>query len=444
MRALCARPLVGQGRHGVVMEIDDTRVAKIVPYFDTYVGSRDSPFHPVNAEYIITSLLQRYPHVVRLHKTYTLSGSPSFLETKADQSRVMVLGKASCGSVIDYLCEVKPPCAPDDFFKTVVFQVAFTLECIYQQYPYFRHNDLSIANVLLDTSATEGTTAYTWPDGHRAFSIKNIGVSARIADFDSACICGLTDNYKTLELNMLFRGMNFGYKKDHRYDIFRFVYGLYSFMKSKLSKALCETLRTLFGPILDTHLEKNLYSVSETESAELPTVTRVLLFQGLFDSCKVHATKSPPVEPDSPRYNNREVRRVPRIQPKDVYRNLSAEAYFESLIFQRSLPFTTQKSACTHESVRELLDRLVVDPPDRVVHQTFSHVSMFLDKNYVPSCLVDALIVLGFVAVHRRYGMFESGHEYESINGLIELAGLKMDEEQFMQTALQWSWFWRE
>ena len=69
---------------------------------------------------------------------------------------------------------------------------------------------------------------------------------------------------------------------------------------------------------------------------------------------------------------------------------------------------------------------------------------LFLKNNYVPSSLVDTLIVLGFVAVHRRYGTFESGLEYESVDTLIELASLKIDEEQFMQITLQWSWFWRE
>ncbi len=107
-------------------------------------------------------------------------------------------------------------------FLVLLFQICFTLECIFIKWPSFRHNDLKDDNVLIHKSPhLTGYTEYkvrrtvelcllhlfgAYLCGHfhqvhgKSFWLPAIGATAVIADFGLSCIAGqMFDNYTTVE-----------------------------------------------------------------------------------------------------------------------------------------------------------------------------------------------------------------------------------------------------
>jgi len=55
-----------------------------------------------------------------------------------------------------------------------MFQVAYALQSIYDVYPNFRHNDLSLKNILMERVSKRKTPKYDkW--NNKSFEIPNIG-----------------------------------------------------------------------------------------------------------------------------------------------------------------------------------------------------------------------------------------------------------------------------
>ena len=87
-------------------------------------------------------------------------------------------------------------------WKVLLFQIIYTLAVIHDKYPAFRHNDMKANNILINTdNSTQQTSKaqlylYTNDDWNKQFLIPNIGIQAKIWDFDFACVKGLIENNK--------------------------------------------------------------------------------------------------------------------------------------------------------------------------------------------------------------------------------------------------------
>jgi len=86
------------------------------------------------------------------------------------------------------------------FWKTIFFQLLFTLAKIHELYPSFRHNDLKANNILIssfrDYSRELKKEYFCYRINKNDYCIPYIGYIIGIWDFDFACIPGKIDNLK--------------------------------------------------------------------------------------------------------------------------------------------------------------------------------------------------------------------------------------------------------
>ena len=359
-----------------------------------------------------------------------------------NDTRVTVLARAKYQSFYAYLRT--NDLQADAMFKSLVFQVAFTLQNIFDVYPMFRHNDLKLSNVLIVEE--DLTNRLLWESEHIVFSVKSAGIRPIIIDFDASCISGLVDNYKAIDLSTQFTSMCIGTEKNHKADLFRFVYELYRLLECKLSQQLKVIMTNIYGRALYTNLSKNLFIATDEMVRKMPTTRWMLLESGLFEWEKSTSTRSPR-GPASPRFKSGEQRRVPHILSTNVRRQLPAEAYLEQMNRgAKALGFSLKRESVDDREIVELLKRAHnnCNIQKWLLDRTYTFVSQFLDQNLVPENTVEVFIVLAFVRAYRQRSNPPLGENHYDVQEWIDFAELEVDEEQFLQLAVQWAWFWRE
>jgi serine/threonine protein kinase len=79
-------------------------------------------------------------------------------------------------------------------WKSIFFQIIFTLAIIQEKYPEFKHNDLKLNNILIQKN--NHAHHCTYRIGDMFFNVPSIGYTIYLWDFDFACIPNLVDNQK--------------------------------------------------------------------------------------------------------------------------------------------------------------------------------------------------------------------------------------------------------
>lgn len=85
------------------------------------------------------------------------------------------------GSLRNYIEKYGNRILPDQW-RSIIFQVLWTLQAIAEKHPSFRHNDLHLDNILLDDTETAKNAIVYKPK----FKIPNSGMKAIVADFGFA------------------------------------------------------------------------------------------------------------------------------------------------------------------------------------------------------------------------------------------------------------------
>ena len=85
-----------------------------------------------------------------------------------------------------------------NIWRTIFFQILYTLARIHEEHPSFRHNDMKVNNILVakDTLPINGFKAFRYSLGDYFFVVSNINLNVKIWDFDFASIDGLIENNK--------------------------------------------------------------------------------------------------------------------------------------------------------------------------------------------------------------------------------------------------------
>jgi len=162
---------------------DSSLVLKGSPFKHSYLAN--NPYSGTNVEVEIVKLLQEFasqtPHLPIYYGDFTCR--------YPDRVDRFLLVETALGDLLD-----RWGAGTTDFqAKVVLFQVVWTLAVIQRRYPTFRHNDLSLANLLVVAAPETGVTQYIWDD--RVYSIPNIGYQVVLWDFNLSTIGGQIHNY---------------------------------------------------------------------------------------------------------------------------------------------------------------------------------------------------------------------------------------------------------
>ena len=117
----------------------------------------------------------------------------------AKQSSVLISEWANKGSLKDFMIKILEKNYKDtsktlaginihnnEIIKNILFQVIYTLYCINQKYPNFRHNDLHLENILVDEIPYEEETYFKYTISGQNFYVPNLGFRILLWDYDFA------------------------------------------------------------------------------------------------------------------------------------------------------------------------------------------------------------------------------------------------------------------
>ena len=416
-------PQQGKGKYGTVHRFGEHNAIKVTPVSPTFVGDPSHDAHILNAEYQIAMLLQYTGWVIDTYNTYTIDGVLGRIDTEADVSRVTEMKCAHYGSVLRYLRN--PPknikgTDITDIFKTVIFQVAFALHTIYKKYPNFRHNDMTIDNVLVEKyDSKDSRTVYECESLGRKYEMRNLGYKLKLCDFGLASMSGIVDNYEMLETRMVYMNLKIGYKQDHKTDLFKFVSSLYHVLKHMLD----ENVRVALIKAFKGHLKQEYAFTTQfppiNTIQDLPTVDEFLLNTEVFASTSI-CTPSTPMYPTGQRISkpNRLVHSLDGVNKALAIRSvgdieivlLFVDAFGKSFILTK-----------------------IPDIKERATR--------FLNRYVIPFRYHKVPIILAFVDIYRYTSAGSRMNDAYTMIDWIDKCKLKISEAEFADIALQWSWW---
>jgi len=268
LRVLGRSPPVGSGVYGDARKLcgenpKHTFVAKVTGCYSPLLGSLGSPFRSENVEPRMLHMLYehvvepgRSPHIIVPVSEHVIVDGFLQDRKKSDadikNSMIFVMETASGRDVRSFLSSLWGR-AFEASFLSILFQVCYTLQAIYNVFPNFRHNDLQDANVFLHAITTKGHTRYTLhlpgdTGGGETFYVPNAsGAFALIADMDFSCIGGRIDNYKVLEHEFNTPTFNIGTRRDQASDVYLFLKYCMGTTYDRFPRTLKDKLREAWG-----------------------------------------------------------------------------------------------------------------------------------------------------------------------------------------------------
>ena len=163
---------VGKGEQGVVLVgcIDDTCKTKVAIKIPSKGSEKDAIREFKNNKMIYDGCSQYSPHIVQ-----------PILQQRCGSSSVTYYEFFNGGSLDSWIPRHSKSLTLNNY-KTILFQVLYTLQMIYATYPKFRHHDLHSGNIMVRTDGipSSGYTRYGTQ------YIRNDGIFTAIGDFGFA------------------------------------------------------------------------------------------------------------------------------------------------------------------------------------------------------------------------------------------------------------------
>jgi hypothetical protein len=266
---------------------------------------------------------------------------------------------ASQRTAFDYLMDVCSAMeTAEAVFRVLLFQITYTLTWISNWHPTFRHNDLSLANVLVTSGPSAGYTKYTGPSGE-VFRVPNLGVRAILWDFDLSSIVGTADNERTYRFHSENPEYGISYESHSGVDLYQFAMLACSVLRKnsdfKKTQLLANIIKIWgeeapFQPLYARSPQVRLYNVGELPSAS-----------ELLQSCLFEQWKSSIECTDNVMYEFGCLLRIPPLCTDDIV-NMKSNRLFDVGNFSMPLGFGCDGRAA------ELLEQL---PTVRVSRQCF-------------------------------------------------------------------------
>ncbi len=169
-----------------------------------------------------------------------------------------------------------------DHFLALLFQICFTMECIFIKWPGFRHNDLKDDNILVHKSAVvKGCVEYRIHG--QTFWVPALGATAVLADFGLSSINGqLFDNYTMIEQEWSNPSYGINGHRNHCTDLYSLMTYLRHVHRYRLDDALSNQLAVIFGQLRKNDETFRLMCSDTT----MPTMKQFLLELNIFDHFK--------------------------------------------------------------------------------------------------------------------------------------------------------------
>jgi hypothetical protein len=484
-----ASPQLGCGVYGQAIGLlgpkgNMVAVAKITGCRTESTGDLRSPFRAEQCEPRILAHLWNVcssatPHIVAPYGTHRIVNAATHKQ-RTDKSNanlrssgVFFMEPAS-GANMSEVFKAQPKndtCAFDKLALALLFQIGYTLECIYARHPAFRHNDLSCQNVLMNkTSGCDGPTVYE-VHGVR-YAIPDVGYQALMSDFDFACISGEGfDNYKTLEMEWDQPSYNISTRADQKADFFYLCNDVYHTYDAKMSRELHYALLRVFGGRTVMAHNPNLiesYHLLPAHAHRVPRV-RDALASELFacfrvneTTTTVHFTCPPPQAgaPVPPLVQAGERRLCPMVF-RDTIHNVSS-AYLAQCPGGRSFDPPTEYMAqffYDRNHIEEALDdvysgramdgdakvfKLDMSVRAQCLAHTRTVAEAVLVAHPMPLRWWFAVVTCAFVDAVRDFNAFNPQYQCMTMCGWCaywrRLGHVSYDEKQLLQFALQWTW----
>ena len=112
-----------------------------------------------------------------------------YMFSQCEKREMLYEQYANGGDLSNFLIKYKSLIKPIHF-KTIVFQILWTLYIIQETYPNFRHNDLHLGNVLLDFNF-KNSGGMKYKTASQTFNVPNIGINALMNDFGYTHMAGV-------------------------------------------------------------------------------------------------------------------------------------------------------------------------------------------------------------------------------------------------------------
>lgn len=259
---------IAEGQYGDVKRITDKpkgdtmAVVKFTGCLNHLLGDyKVSPFRSEHVEPRILNFLWKHlveeqrasPHIVAplgkhaIIPTITNTRRYSADGESMDSSLMYFMEMATNNNMRTHLARIKADGNKFELhFRVLLFQVCYTMECIFQRFPDFRHNDLKDDNVYLHTGPVGGYDQYTI--NGRTYYLPRIGATALVGDFDFATIPGyMFDNYKTVEQEWYTPSYCINTRRDQGVDMHNLCMYLRQNFASSFRISLRETFTRLYG-----------------------------------------------------------------------------------------------------------------------------------------------------------------------------------------------------
>ena len=153
---------VGKGEQGVVLVgcIDDTCKTKVAMKIPSKGSEKDAIREFKNSEMIYNGCSRHSPHIVQ-----------PIVQKKCGSSSVSYYEFFNGGSLDSWIPRHTKSLTLNNY-KTILFQILYTLQVIYDKFPQFRHHDLHTGNIMVRTDGIP-SSGYTRYGSH---IVKNDGI----------------------------------------------------------------------------------------------------------------------------------------------------------------------------------------------------------------------------------------------------------------------------
>lgn len=487
LRVLNTSPSLGSGVYGEARLLGDNVVAKVTGCGSYLLGNiYQSPFRAEHVEPSMINYLWRHlvsepltqglpcitPHLIAPFGSHAIleGATASALVKQADlnTSLVFFMERATRNTLRSYLATIWDAQRFDLHCRVLLFQVCYTLQCIYERWPRFRHNDLKDDNVFLHSSRNDGGHV-SYEIGRQHFSLPRIGVTALISDFDFSCITGhMLDNYKVLEQEWDTPTYNINGNQNQSADIYSLIHYIWKQGGTRISRALNTDFEALYGPFQDTN-SLRLYCHQRA-----PSVADILFRSSLFAAFRTRADNNYHDETYVSTWDERVYPMPPAPLHHMIFEErhcpiLLADCELPSFVYFRQCPsadpaLDSEASVCfsplTANPILAAIRKAYhsqqgtlsaeswygLDPArcDECMSMCNDRATVFLQDHRIPYRWWCAAFTCAFIDCANELGLFRANQrcwyislwvEFWQRQGLVRYTGIQM-----LHFALQWKW----
>lgn len=202
----------------------------------------------------------------------------------------------------------------DDYVRLLIFQIAYTLVCIQNVFPKFRHNDLKVDNVFVAPPQPTLKNATYGLSNELTFQPPNLFM-ALIGDFEFSSIANIVDNPKAMRLALIRPTLNINQHQDLSADLYlcvRTICVLFSY--DRLSLDFISELESVWGSRINEPIESSENNYHRAFPYQFVPDALSVLKSSLFNNYRIMLKNS-----KEPTFKNRVITGPQPMFPQPLY-----------------------------------------------------------------------------------------------------------------------------